>query len=599
MTDDTTHQGMDRRRFLALVGAAGATAVAGPLTSAALMSPASATTAKWSDRSTWGGRVPRKGDVAIINRPVLLDINASVAGVRIRKGGQLIFAPGNSVRLESTGNVIVRGLLVMQPERNDVIHKLIFSSINERRFKGGGLDPIRSDVGLWVVGGGKLILVAAPRRRWNRTGADPSWLDTDELVVAPTAVGDYTGFSPFTKGSTVPRYRDDLPAAEVINLTSNVIIAGTEAGRAHVFIRNTVPVKHEIKHIVLRHMGPRKNGRRILGRWPLHFHHSMNRNAGTVVEGVLVRDAGSHAFVTHMSHGITLRDCVAYNVKETPFWWDDGDATNDALWDHCLAAKVTKPSKPDPTEPSLWGFALRKGRRNAIRDCTAVGLSSKVPESAGFVWPPAIDSGPEPWQFENCVAHNCSDMGSFSWLAESKTNSGTPVNELVVYSCRKRGIWHGSYGNGFQYNNCKVVGCANPSRLSDGSLIAPVAITAKSKGDPQQTWRSLVVEAEGADHCVALTSRPVETGPHPTLMIDAKLSGHKVAAITTTTHEQGHGWLFDFVRCLSNGNDLEPSDFHNMAALPPGSRIRAQRRNGTAYQIDHTGIALPILPFYT
>src|SRR5262245_56622211 len=39
--------------------------------------------ALWSDPDTWGGEVPGEGDVAVVDRPILLDIDAAVAGIRI------------------------------------------------------------------------------------------------------------------------------------------------------------------------------------------------------------------------------------------------------------------------------------------------------------------------------------------------------------------------------------------------------------------------------------------------------------------------------------------------------------------------------------
>src|SRR3989338_10373715 len=60
----------------------------------------------------------------------------------------------------------------------------------------------------------------------------------------------------------------------------------------------------------------------VLGRYALHFHMSGENNRGVVVEGVVARDIGSHAFVPHASHGITFRDTLSYNTAETPYWWD-------------------------------------------------------------------------------------------------------------------------------------------------------------------------------------------------------------------------------------------------------------------------------------
>ena len=64
--------------------------------------------ARWSNPATWGGRVPTRGDVVRIDKPVLLDVNAEVAGVRIGVRGSLVFDPARNQRLASHGNIVVR-----------------------------------------------------------------------------------------------------------------------------------------------------------------------------------------------------------------------------------------------------------------------------------------------------------------------------------------------------------------------------------------------------------------------------------------------------------------------------------------------------------
>ena len=49
--------------------------------------------ARWSDPATWGGQVPGPSDVAVIDRDVLLDVDATVAGVQIAGGASLQYDP--------------------------------------------------------------------------------------------------------------------------------------------------------------------------------------------------------------------------------------------------------------------------------------------------------------------------------------------------------------------------------------------------------------------------------------------------------------------------------------------------------------------------
>src|SRR5688572_645626 len=121
---------LSRRAALLLGGAVGGVGVAGaalarvldrdeppapaaqghthPATTAAPTSaagPATVAGKPWSDPRTWPDGVPGPGDVAKVTGTVVLDTDARVAGVAVAPGGRLVFDPGSSHRLESTGNV--------------------------------------------------------------------------------------------------------------------------------------------------------------------------------------------------------------------------------------------------------------------------------------------------------------------------------------------------------------------------------------------------------------------------------------------------------------------------------------------------------------
>ena len=311
-----------------------------------------------------------------------------LAGLTIEPSALVTFNASSNAAISTTKNVVLQGTLRMRPIAT-VVHRLTFQGFNEANFVGGGMDPVASDVGLWVMGAGKLDLSGSTKTAWSRlSGAasagstsitlesDPvGWRIGDDISIAPTeapTVGapSYQAFEDrkvvrivgrtITLSSSLKRNHPAVAnpgpgggtwRAEVMNLSRNVKISGQDvAHRSHVFIRASVP--QTIKNTELRYMGPRKdtngNGRteRIIGRYPLHF-HMMSRavtydlgdgtqapvrkeqvqpgpnSNGSVVDGVVVREAGSHAFVAHESDGVTFKNLVGYNVIETPFWWDD------------------------------------------------------------------------------------------------------------------------------------------------------------------------------------------------------------------------------------------------------------------------------------
>ena len=172
----------------------------GPLALMALVSCASQVAAgtqsvqsgRWSDPTTWStGWLPETSDAVKISAgdTVVYDLSsARVAGVTVEDGATLKFHPEQDVTLETDENVLVFGRLEMRPKppdndawRNSVdswrpyfIHTLRFVDVDERAFVGGGMDPLASDVGLWVRGDGVLDIAGAQKTGWTRLAGSAS-----------------------------------------------------------------------------------------------------------------------------------------------------------------------------------------------------------------------------------------------------------------------------------------------------------------------------------------------------------------------------------------------------------------------------------------
>jgi hypothetical protein len=146
------------------------------------------------------------------------------------------------------------------------------------------MDPLDSDVGLWVMGAGQIDLAGTPKTGWTRAAgsvaagatevplqtAPTGWQAGDDVSIAPTAEPDggddfYKGFDETTvAGSSNGSVRLATPTkraqpevnrqwtAEVMNLTRNVRIEGTTTGPAHVFIRSSKP--QSIRYARIRHV---------------------------------------------------------------------------------------------------------------------------------------------------------------------------------------------------------------------------------------------------------------------------------------------------------------------------------------------------------
>lgn len=469
------------------------------ITSQAAAVVTSVKSGNWSDPSVWSGnKLPAAGDIVTIgSHSITYNVpNAQIGKLTLGDNGRLTFNPGQSATLEATGNIIIEGDLVMKPTSPSITHTIRFVGIDESKFSdGGGLNPLESDVGVWVMGAGKLDLVGAEKTPWTRAagsiaqGANtitlekvPSgWRVGDEIAVAPTKPpGDnkdpswnVEGFDEATitaiSGATVTLNKPTAhfhPAvnntwkAEVMNLTRNVRIEGTATGRTHVFIRSTVP--QTMRYVGTRYIGPRKvqpknnnkfrEDSEILGRWGIHFHFMHENSRGSLVEGTLVRDSGSRAFVAHASHGVIFRGAMVYNTIEHAFWWDDNKTaqqdgendTNDTIWEDSVAARIYRGTG----DVGVSGFYMGRGSGNTLRNVVVVGS-----EDSGVSRPGACCGGD--WDTSGVLSHNNKGAG---W--DTYTNQNLPtqvVNGISAYH-NVTGIRHGAYVNRFVYHNFNLYG---------------------------------------------------------------------------------------------------------------------------------------------
>jgi hypothetical protein len=572
--------------------------------------PTTAATAsrRWSDPKSWPHGVPGPGDVAVISRRVVLDLDAHVAGVVVEPGGELAFDPAASRTLRSSGNVVVRGRLAMRPGSSALEHRLVFVGVNEAAFAGGGMGVLASDVGLWVVGAGVLDLEGAPRRAWTRaSGAvaagatrlaladDPvGWRPGDEVVVTPTLGPDnersFTAYDTAmvrsVSGRTVslsrplrfPHPSVDVGAdagsgrvqtAEVLNLTRNVRIEGTPGHRAHIFIHSSRP--QSLKGVAIRQMGPRKRADEytepVLGRYALHFHMAGDGVRGSRVERVVIRDSGSHAFVAHLSHGVAFRDCISHNTFEDAFWWDGapdtrtpGPPSNGILYERCVASLVQY--DPPFRGYTLTGFMLGRGTGSVARDCVAVGVQGSV-DASGFEWPEGSEGV---WRFENCVAHNNANHGIFVWQNTAKVHL---IANFTAYHNVAAGIAHGAYQNGYQYKGLALYG-------NSGSAVELHAVSNVGGATGLQFARLTCDAAGHSDYLVKVVRHVGDPDPNPRPVEFSRCSfkGARRAAFGWVYQgEDGpsNDELADILDCRFTGNE-----FWLASGVMPGSRIRVR-----------------------
>ncbi len=515
--------------------------------------------------------------------------------------------------VETDGNVIAEGTLRMRGS-GDVGNPttLRFIDVDEAAMVGGGMDVVDSDVGLWVMGDGVLDIQGTPKAAWNRTGSDPSWQASDELILCPThrakameqiqaenpdldidtragrrALKDlqieqeflaYENFLPFTMGSPVPTVGPY--SAEVMNLSRDVAIEGTLGGRAHILIRSTKP--QTVKHCLLQHLAPRgldDNGV-ILGRWGLHFHHSGDGARGSVVEGVVARKMGAHAFVFHSSHGIMAHELIAFDCLQSPFWWDRGDETNDLLYDRCVAAKIDH-GAGGYEKHSGGGVVLGSGTGSILRDFVAVGVLLR----SGIDW--RDRAAHSPWTLEGTnVSHN-NHRAARVWHNSHRFRHD--AGGMVFYR-NDSGLLAGAYGTPlWHYENIHF--------LESGGISAK----ARAKDDPApdrpdgygMSFENIVIEGHPGPW-LRSPGRPKDASA-AMLVKDIEIVNGSMEVLID---EDGGFGLYDLVNVVNAGVSLEPGDVTILQA-PPRFLLRCQRPDGTAWKIDGAGVVSEdIAPFY-
>ncbi len=473
------------------------------------------------------------------------------AGFEVPAGQTFTFDPNRSTTVEVPGNVVVRGKLVMRPARPDVVHTLRFVRVAEARFAGGGNNPVASDVGLWVIGSGILDLAGTPKTAWNRTGKDKTWRTGDELITTPTAPGGAF------RGGAMPNGQ-----AEIMNLTRNVRIEGTPAGRSHVFIRSSKP--QSIRFAAFRYLGVSKasGGVKAIvpGRYALHLHHCGNGSKGSVIEGLVVRDADNRGIVPHASNGIAIRNCIVYRAASDGYWWDppeaSGDnASNGILFEDSIAAAITH----SPAQQIATGFTLAKGVGNVIRRCVAVGVTGTAGSNGnGFSWPRA---GSGDWLMEDCIAHNV-EQGVFVWVENPQR-----IRRLRAYANSYRDLASGAYRSAARYESCSLESPGGVHEAGTSGSAGPLVFESSMLKGP---FRIVDVAVDGT------------TGVEPVQVNRCKLEGGVIVDQPGMNGDAPTSHVFS--SCTRRGKDLERSDF-DVRTMVKGSRIRVVRRDGSSFQV--------------
>jgi len=437
--------------------------------------------------------------------------------------------------VETPKNVVVEGILRMRPGAT-----LRFVNVSESSYVGGGMEVLESDVGLWVIDDGILDAEGTATTSWTREPASAmGWLPSDSFVILPTAPGDER-VREWRPGDAVPQAYPDVPPAEVVNLTRDVVIEGTPGGRSHVmFLMNRRPQR--ISFVEFRHLGPRQGASNVVGRWPLHFHHCMDDVRGSVVDGCVAHDIGSHAFVAHASNGVTFRECSVVRGIGEALWWDPPDRSNDIAFDRCLVADMDAEADPESFH-RMAGWRHGDGSGCSLIGCVMAGIRGGSGTS-GYVWP---GQPKDPWIFRDCVSHNIRNAAF--WWQNNIEGPGHVSEGFLAYNT-------GPFLQGAYRNHVRHTGM-----VLRGSFYEQHAGGVQDRVTGQlQGGERMDVDAVGRHEYALLVTGSVQSSEAPTVFTDCDFRGGTRGVVGIRANEIPRE--IRFVRCTTAGRELEASDF--------------------------------------
>ena len=340
----------------------------------------------------------------------------------------------------------------------------------------------------------------------------------------------------------------------------------------------------------------------VPGRYGLHFHHCHNGSRGTVIQGVVVTNSGSRAFVPHASHGITLRDCVAYRVWQpcvlvgsrrhnfrrrlTPPWTR---CTTRVLPSASRRGQRVNEEQPLSTgfPGSIWG----QGRGNQARGCVAAGVfNGGAPQWSGSFWPSSANEEPNKWKVVDCTAHNNEQLGFFAWQNDPRRLNRHSPGPLVAWHNGPAASTTGHTSTTTATRDSSHWAMVEPKTRQWGQLVL-------HPGGGQDEFRDLALDAAGMSD--AAISGP--GSPNPTGRSEPSESRGQTCPVScagrSSTARAGHpGWL-----TLSPAQSTAPEDSSRRTSSSKPCRrleqVRVQNSDLTAWQLLPDGTGVPIAPF--
>ena len=489
-----THRGI--RLAMTAIVVSGMLVAAGPLSNAVAAPSVIAKKAKrvqrWSNPSTWGGRVPGAGDRVVIpgGASVRLDKSTpALAGLRV--DGSLSFARMN-LELKSDW-IMVHGNLKIGKENYPFTHRAVITLTGDDK----SVDVMGMGNKFLGVMAGTLELHGRPVDGWTQLGdtAEPgdrhitlqgamNWEPGDRIVIASTdywsrhdeertitSIDDSTleldraleyqhwGTLQTFAGTTVDE------RAEVGLLSRNVVIRGNDASTnsgfgGHMMIMEGAQAR--IEGVEFDNMGQRN----VLRHYPVHFHMD-----GNAPDSYLRTSSIHHSFnrcvTIHGTNQLTVADNVCFDHIGHGFFMEDGAERRNVISGNLGLGTRENDNGLLPTDDNPATFWITNPnntlRNNVAAGSDGIGFWYALPEhptglsNAPNIWPRRTPLG----EFSGNVAHSNGDSGlnvddgprpnghtdstNYDPVVDPTDPNSDPVvarfEGFTAYMNRDRGVW--------------------------------------------------------------------------------------------------------------------------------------------------------------
>ncbi|WP_437329818.1 G8 domain-containing protein [Sorangium sp. So ce381] len=535
--------------------------------------------------TTWGGALPGADTDVVIpsGKVVVVDCPAEAHTVLVEAGGTLRASREASATLTLHGNLVVEGTVDYgTPDDrvpDGVTAEIVFTGMHDEDYAGtpsaveGGDGPqsvdtpisvVGGDVGVWVMGAGRLLAAGAPKRAWGKlvegagdgdavfTVDDASgWKAGDRVVLTPSTplAGGDAAVDQFDEGTIAavdgnevtlakaPAFTHDgcadcLRRAEAANLSRNVVIrSADDTAHAHILVAEQGHA--QLDSVELRWLGPLipcsggAEGTALPARRaPLWFHQQKDASAGSFVRHAAIWGGELHFIMVEQSNDIEISDVAGYDTQGVGFglFYDNGacgtfcddreKAPAGVLLDHVLAARVGIPERVDGcirVDHRMTGIAVSGGEGSGARDSVAVGVGydGTGEDVSGFGWQEGGSGRPADFVFDGNVAHHVRGHGAMIW--QNIEVAQPAYRDNAFWSNGHYGVLWGAYVNPLLFSDVVAV---DNGLASIGVKAIPLDDTARMQGgtvDDIKILAYVFIQEKPAifDHVTFTGDRPV------------------------------------------------------------------------------------------